>query len=179
MLEIVLYLEEGSISPSATGSPTLMTTSSTQSAINQQQQPIYGHQQTGNFPSLSPSNHQQNLLFNSPNSSSPMSSTSSSSATIAAITPVVPASQLSPISPTLPVNQTSYTSVSADVCHQYYNAYNYAAAAAAGGKMRTTSPYGRSSSAAYQPPYHHPHQFNPNAPFYSRTVQNPYDYSPR
>lgn len=94
--------------------------------------------------------------------------------------PVVPSSQLSPISPTLPAGQ-QYT---ADVCHQYYNAYNYAAAAAAGGKMRTTSPYGRSAApGAYQPYHHHPHQnvptFPHQTPFYSRTVQNPYDYSPR
>jgi hypothetical protein len=102
---------------------------------------------------------------------------SSSAGSIAPVTPIVSASQLSPISPTLPAQMTQpYT---ADVC-QYgpiYNAYNYAA-----GKMRTSSPYGRTPSAAsvYQPPYHHPHQNPfPNAPFYSRTLQNPYDYSPR
>ena len=103
----------------------------------------------------------------------------SSAGSVAPVTPIVSASQLSPISPTLPAQMSQpYT---ADVC-QYgpiYNAYNYAAAA---GKMRTSSPYGRTGSAAsvYQPPYHHPHQNPfPNAPFYSRTVQNPYDYSPR
>lgn len=109
----------------------------------------------------------------------PVPSAMSSTGSIAPVTPIVSASQLSPISPTLPAQMSQpYT---ADVC-QYgpiYNAYNYATAA---GKMRTSSPYGRTASAAsvYQPPYHHPHQNPfPNAPFYSRAVQNPYDYSPR
>lgn len=103
----------------------------------------------------------------------------STAGSITPVTPVVSASQLSPISPTLPAQMSQpYT---ADVC-QYgpiYNAYNYATAA---GKMRTSSPYGRNPSSGgsvYQPPYH-PHQNPfPNAPFYSRAVQNPFDYSPR
>ncbi|KAK4002562.1 hypothetical protein OUZ56_004379 [Daphnia magna] len=124
---------------------------------------------------------QHSSTFNSLGSSVAATSAimSSSTGSIAPVTPIVSASQLSPISPTLPAQMSQpYT---ADVC-QYgpiYNAYNYAAAA---GKMRTSSPYGRnpSSASVYQPPYHHPHQNPfPNAPFYSRTVQNPYDYSPR
>ena len=81
---------------------------------------------------------------------------------------------LSAISPPLSMAQMSqpYT---ADVC-QYgpiYNAYNYASPAV---KMRTNPPYSRT---AY-PPSYHPHQNPfPNAAFYSRPVQNPYDYSPR
>lgn len=117
--------------------------------------------------------------FNGGSVTSSVPTAMSSVGSIAPVTPIVSASQLSPISPTLPAQMSQpYTS---DVC-QYgpiYNAYNYAAAA---GKMRTSSPYGRTTSAAsvYQPPYHHPHQNPfPNAPFYSRTVQNPYDYSPR
>ena len=62
----------------------------------------------------------------------------------------------------------------ADVC-QYgpiYNNYNY-------NKVRNQSPYARTP---YAPPtYHHAHQnpFPNAASFYSRTVQNPYDYAPR
>jgi len=111
--------------------------------------------------------------------------TATATSPVTPVVVVVPPSQLSPISPTLPAQSSPYAS--ADVCHQYYNAYsNYAAAAAtaaaAGGKMRTTSPYGRAQGPYHhQTPYHHPHHQNPfpPTPFYPRTVQNPYDYSPR
>ena len=70
----------------------------------------------------------------------------------------------------------------ADVC-QYgpiYNAYNAHSGGGPCVKVRAgnAAPYGRT---AYPPPtYHHPHQNHfPNAAFYPRTVQNPYDYSPR
>ncbi|XP_057364752.1 T-box transcription factor TBX1-like [Daphnia carinata] len=154
-------------------SPAIMTTTSggQQCSFNVQR----------GFTTNTGSSPQHSSTFNSLGSSVAATSAimSSSTGSIAPVTPIVSSSQLSPISPTLPAQMSQpYT---ADVC-QYgpiYNAYNYAAAA---GKMRTSSPYGRTASAAsvYQPPYHHPHQNPfPNAPFYSRTVQNPYDYSPR
>ena len=183
MIEIkywtVHLIDEESVSPSSANnnhiglvstaiSPVIMTSTS---SIASGQQCSFSNVQRGFSAGPNTGSSPQHSAFNS------SAIMSSSVGSIAPVTPIVSASQLSPISPTLPAQMTQpYT---ADVC-QYgpiYNAYNYAA-----GKMRTSSPYGRTPSAAsvYQPPYHHPHQNPfPNAPFYSRTVQNPYDYSPR
>lgn len=176
MFSLKSLTDEESLSPSANGhvssTPSAMTSTSS-SVIAGQQQHSFVQRAFSNAAS-SPQH-----TFNGGSVTSSVPTAMSSTGSIAPVTPIVSASQLSPISPTLPAQMTQpYT---ADVC-QYgpiYNAYNYAAAA---GKMRTSSPYGRTTSAAsvYQPPYHHPHQNPfPNAPFYSRTVQNPYDYSPR
>lgn len=91
--------------------------------------------------------------------------------TTTSMTPTI--SQLSPISPSVTQLGQVYTS---DVS-QYgpiYNSYNYA-----NSKSRTSnsSPYAR-APATYPATTYHQNPF-PNAAFYARSVQNPYDYTPR